>query len=83
MVDCNKKDLRSQAFDSKNIGEIMINLENLKKTLQAHKEELKVKYGVTEIGVFGSCVKNEQNDMSDVDILVDFNKAIDLFTFVI
>ena len=60
----------------------MIHLEDLKKTLQAHKEELQVKYGVTEIGVFGSFVKSEQNDTSDVDILVEFDKGIDLFTFV-
>lgn len=60
----------------------MKNLEDLRTTLQAHKEELNRKYGVTEIGVFGSFVKNEQNDTSDVDILVEFDKAIDLLTFV-
>ena len=33
-----------------------------------------------EIGIFGSFVKSKQNDTSDVDILVEFNKGIDLFT---
>ena len=60
----------------------MINLETLRKTLQAHKEELNQKYGVKELGVFGSCVKNEQHETSDVDLLVEFDEAIDLFTFV-
>ena len=60
----------------------MIHLDDLKKKLQAHKEEFQEKYGVTEIGIFGSWVKNEQNDTSDVDILVEFGKGIDLFTFV-
>jgi len=60
----------------------MTNIEDLRRILHAHKEELNKKYGVTEIGIFGSFVKNEQNDNSDVDILVEFNKAIDLLTFV-
>ena len=60
----------------------MINLETLRKTLQDHKEELNQKYGVKELGVFGSCVKNEQHETSDVDLLVEFDEAIDLFTFV-
>lgn len=60
----------------------MRNLEDLKKILQQHKEELNRKYGVIEVGVFGSYVKNEQDEVSDVDILVEFSKAIDLLTFV-
>ena len=60
----------------------MTNLEDLRKILQAHKEELSRGYDVTEIGIFGSFVKNEQDDTSDVDILVEFDKAIDLLTFV-
>lgn len=60
----------------------MTNLKDLRKTLQGHKEELKRKYGVSEIGLFGSYVKNEQNETSDVDILVEFEKAVDLLTFV-
>jgi len=54
----------------------------LRKILKAHREELTEKYNVSEIGIFGSFVKNRQNDTSDVDILVEFNKGIDLLTFV-
>ena len=60
----------------------MIDLETLRTTLQAHKKELNQKYGVRQLGVFGSCVKNEQHETSDVDLLVEFDKGIDLFTFV-
>jgi predicted nucleotidyltransferase len=60
----------------------MRKLEDLKKILQTHMEELNRIYGVSEIGIFGSFVKNQQNEASDLDILVEFNKAIDLFTFV-
>jgi hypothetical protein len=60
----------------------MTKLDILRKVLLSHKEELHRKYGVTEIGIFGSYVKNEQDDASDVDILVDFEKSIDLLTFV-
>ncbi len=60
----------------------MRNLEDLKKILHAQKEELYRKYGVIEVGIFGSYVKDEADDASDVDILVDFNETIDLLTFV-
>jgi len=60
----------------------MRNVEDLKKILREHKEELNKKYGVIEIGIFGSYVKNKQDEVSDVDILVEFSESIDLLTFV-
>lgn len=60
----------------------MTTLENLRKTLHDQKEELQREYGIKEIGIFGSFVKNEQDEASDVDLLVEFDKAVDLFTFV-
>ncbi|MFQ5708290.1 MAG: nucleotidyltransferase family protein [bacterium] len=60
----------------------MRELKSLKRILQDHKEELRREYGVNEIGVFGSYVKNEQDQASDIDILVEFRKPIDLLTFV-
>jgi predicted nucleotidyltransferase len=60
----------------------MKNLNELKKILQDHKVALKDEYGVTEIGIFGSYTKGIQKKDSDVDILVGFEKAIDLFTYV-
>jgi len=60
----------------------MKNLKEVKRILEQHKNELTREYGVAEIGVFGSYVKNEQNDKSDIDILIEFHKPIDLLTFV-
>ena len=60
----------------------MQKIDELKKTLQNHKAALKDEYGVIEIGLFGSYTKGNQKKTSAVDILVEFEKAIDLFTFV-
>ena len=60
----------------------MQTVENLKATLALHKEELKEKFKVKEIGIFGSYARREQNKKSDVDVLVTFYETIDLFTFV-
>ena len=60
----------------------MRKLNELKKILQEHKVSLKDEFGVTEIGLFGSYTKGNQKKDSDVDILVEFEKTIDLFTYV-
>ncbi len=49
--------------------------------LKMYKTELQQKYGVKEISIFGSYVRGEQNETSDVDILVDFDKPIGMFKF--
>ena len=38
--------------------------------------------GVTRSSLFGSYVRSEQNDKSDIDMLVDFPKGKSLFDFV-
>lgn len=35
----------------------------------------KVKYGVKRIGVFGSFSREEQNESSDIDVIVKFNDS--------
>ncbi len=60
----------------------MKKVDELKKILQNHKVTLKDEYGVIEIGLFGSYLKGDQKKSSDIDILVGFEKTIDLFTFV-
>jgi predicted nucleotidyltransferase len=51
-------------------------------TIKAHKQILKERYKVKEIGVFGSFVRSEQTTESDVDILVDFFEVPDLLVFI-
>jgi hypothetical protein len=48
----------------------MLSLAEIKNRLQAQKPYLYEKYGVTEIGIFGSYVRGEQQSDSDIDILV-------------
>ena len=56
-------------------------LEEIKEILEKHKEELRDRYGVKEIGLFGSLVRGEMKKDSDVDILVEFERPIGLFKF--
>ncbi|NQS90453.1 nucleotidyltransferase family protein [Patescibacteria group bacterium] len=61
-----------------------LNLERITNILKEHKEELKEKYGVKEIGIFGSHVRGEQKRVSDIDILIEFkpDARISLLDFV-
>ncbi|MBN1166419.1 MAG: nucleotidyltransferase family protein [Methanospirillaceae archaeon] len=47
---------------------------NIIELLQEQKPILKKKYGVEKIGIFGSCVRGEEDQDSDVDVLVSFRK---------
>ena len=56
----------------------METFEQIKSTLAEHKEELRQKYKIKEIGIFGSYVRGEQKKQSDIDILVEFEETADL-----
>lgn len=49
-------------------------LMNVFNVIKSHKNEIKTKYDVKKIGIFGSYAKGLQNEESDVDILVEFKK---------
>ena len=51
------------------------------KIIKSNKPEIESRYGVQRLGLFGSFVKERQRKKSDVDILVTFNRDIDLFEF--
>lgn len=50
----------------------MKKLKDVNKILDEHKDELKTRFKVKKIGVFGSYVRGEQDSNSDIDILVSF-----------
>ncbi len=54
-------------------------LEQIKNILVKEKSDLHRRFGVSEIGVFGSWVRGEQKKSSDIDVLVDFDREIGLF----
>lgn len=52
------------------------------KTIRAHMPELEARYKVTSVGVFGSYVRGDHEETSDLDVLVDFDQPPSLFDFV-
>ncbi|MGD0282345.1 MAG: nucleotidyltransferase family protein [Dissulfurispiraceae bacterium] len=60
----------------------MATLDEIKKIIDEHRLELREKYKISEIGVFGSYVRGEQKEKSDVDILVVFEEPISLLDLV-
>lgn len=51
-------------------------------TLRRHRQLLAERYHIDSLGVFGSYVRNEQHDGSDLDVLVTFTQTPSLFTLV-
>lgn len=54
----------------------MTELNAIKQILTQLKPELMQKYFVNSIGLFGSIVRDDFTDKSDIDIIVDFSKPI-------
>ncbi len=49
---------------------------DVEKTLKRYKPLLREKFKVKDIGIFGSYVRGEESEESDVDILVEFSGPI-------
>lgn len=54
----------------------MKSLQDIRNTLSTNKKSLFDKYGLRGLAIFGSYARNQQNDKSDVDILVEFEKPV-------
>lgn len=52
------------------------------KILRQHFPEIKEKYSVSYLGIFGSYVRGEQTSDSDLDILVEFVEKPGLFEYI-
>jgi predicted nucleotidyltransferase len=50
--------------------------------LKENKPILEKKYCVKNLEVFGSYVHGEQKSNSDLDVLVEFSKTVDLFKYI-
>ena len=57
------------------LGSLEENLKKLKPTLNR-------RFKVKRLGIFGSYVRKQTRRFSDVDVLVEFSKSIDLLDFV-
>ncbi len=58
---------------------MIFNKEEILSILKNLKSEIKTKYRAKNLGLFGSYVKKEQKETSDIDILVEFEEDADLF----
>ncbi|UCF08228.1 MAG: nucleotidyltransferase family protein [Thermoplasmata archaeon] len=47
-------------------------------TLKKYEKELNRRYGIKRIGIFGSYIRNEVREESDLDILVEFEQDADI-----
>lgn len=50
----------------------MKTLEEIKRIITEHHAELSAKYKIKYLGVFGSYARGEQDNRSDLDLLVEF-----------
>lgn len=61
---------------------MMKTLQEIKDILISNRKRIYSKYHVKEIGIFGSYVRGEQKEDSDVDILVEFEEPVSLLRLV-
>ncbi len=59
----------------------MKTLEETKNILAATKSFIQQNYHVTDLALFGSYVRGQQTNESDIDVLVEFGKPVGFFTF--
>ncbi len=60
----------------------MKKIDQIIKKLKEIKPIIESKYSVKNLEVFGSYIRGEQKKESDLDILVEFSKTIDLFKYI-
>lgn len=60
----------------------MTTKEKVLKVLKDSKPDIKNRYKVKKMGLFGSYVTGEYKKTSDIDILIDFEENADLFDLV-
>ncbi|MBM3128511.1 MAG: nucleotidyltransferase family protein [Chloroflexi bacterium] len=57
-------------------------LARAKRILRQHLPELRERYSVKSLAIFGSYVRGEQKRRSDLDVLIEFEQAPTLLEFV-
>jgi uncharacterized protein len=60
---------------------VQTNLDEIGARLRDMLPELRRRYPIAYLGVFGSWARGEQREGSDLDLLVDFDGPIDLFAY--
>ena len=60
----------------------MTDLDEIKKTRRQHSDILEEKYGIAVVSIFGSHVRGEEKQGSDIDLLVEILKPVSLLELV-
>jgi len=60
----------------------MKTLENITSIIRDQKPLLRTRFNVREIGIFGSFVRGEQGETSDLDLLVELEEPIGIIKYV-
>lgn len=60
----------------------MKNLNEIKKIITQNEKEIKTRFKVNDMGIFGSMIRTESKPTSDIDILVDFKDNADLIDLI-
>jgi len=50
----------------------MVDKDQILKFIRDNEVLFRSKYHVVKMGVFGSCARNEQDELSDIDLIVEF-----------
>ncbi len=54
----------------------MKTLKEIEEIIKQHGQELEERFKVKRIGIFGSYARGDQNEDSDIDILVEFREPV-------
>ena len=50
--------------------------------LRKHQKEIEKQFNISYLGIFGSYIRDEQTESSDIDLLVEFSETPSLFRFI-
>lgn len=54
----------------------------IREIIENQRDILKNTYNVKDIGIFGSVARGDNNEISDIDVLVKFVKPVGMFKFI-
>lgn len=60
----------------------MPSLDEIRQSLSTQKSILQKKYKINRLGIFGSYVRGEQKQESDLDVLIDYEEVPSLITLI-
>ncbi len=57
----------------------MKTIEEIQELLKREKASLEEKYNISKLGIFGSYIRGEQKESSDLDILIEYKGKVSFF----